>query len=183
MTLARILRWRPLEGSGLEQARVRRWDDHIRIRGAVIGDAEGGPFSLFYEIALDTDWTFSSLLVQTDTGVMEALTRDKDGHWRDMREDRPELEGCVDIDLSGSPLTNTLPIRRITDWTLGEKRRFEMAYVALPNLTVNRDGQVYTRIAQDRFLYESADGSFSAEIEVDGDGFVTRYPPLFERIG
>lgn len=49
-------------------------------------------------------------------------------------------------------------------------------------MTVHRDGQIYTKLADNRFRYQSADGDFQAEITVDQDGFVVSYPPLFEKL-
>ena len=43
------------------------------------------------------------------------------------------------------------------------------------------DRQIYTRLDEHRFRYEAADGSFTAEIAIDEDGFVTEYPGLFTR--
>lgn len=180
MALDRILRWRPLASGGLQHVRVREGSDHIRCRGLLIGQGAETGYGLSYEIVLGRDWTFRSLLVRTDTCVVQTLTCEA-GVWRDGHDERRDLEGCVDIDLSGSPLTNTLPIRRVTDWTVGEPRRFEMVYVDLPSLALSRDGQIYTRLAADRFRYEAADGGFSAELTVDPDGFVADYPPLFAR--
>jgi hypothetical protein len=43
--------------------------------------------------------------------------------------------------------------------------------------------QAYTRLADQRYRYESLDGSgFSAELAVDADGLVLDYPGLFRRV-
>lgn len=42
------------------------------------------------------------------------LHADGNGHWTtDTVEPQPDLGGCVDIDLTATPLTNTVPIRRL----------------------------------------------------------------------
>ena len=85
------------------------------------------------------------------------------------------------IDISGTPFTNTLPIRRNRDWVIGEPRRFNMAWVPLDTLEPFQDGQIYTPLGDNRWRYQAADGSFEAEILVDDDGLVVDYPGLFRR--
>ena len=62
------------------------------------------------------------------------------------RRARPDLAGCVDIDINCTPLTNTLPIRRL-DWAPGQAHDFVMAYVSVPELTVRPVQQRYTCLA------------------------------------
>ncbi|RUT34643.1 transcriptional regulator [Arsenicitalea aurantiaca] len=181
MPLNRTIRWRPLASGGLEHLRLSDWGHVIKARGNLIGEDAGRQFALSYEINLTPDWTFETAVIQTDSGVMLILSRDRDGAWYQSSTGLPELAGCVDIDLSGSPFTNTLPVRRISDWVIGEPRRLEMAYIDLPDLGVRRDVQIYTRLSDTLFRYESGDGDFAAEIAFDPDGLVLDYPPLFTR--
>lgn len=159
--------------------RISERADGVVVTGTLVGGGEVRDHGFFYEIALDSDWTFRALSLRRTDGDVLTLRLD-DGRWRDGGGERPDLEGCVDIDLSGSPLTNTLPIRRL-DLETGVPRRLDMAYVELAQMSVTRDGQIYTRLAPDRFRYQAADGGFEAEIVVDGDGLVLDYPPLFTR--
>ncbi len=175
------MRWRPLTGSGLEHVRIYHWNSGVKIFGTLIGETDETPFGLSYEINLALDWSFEALLVQTDTGTMEHLRRDPDGDWHGWRDPLPELAACTDIDLSGSPLTNTLPIRRVTDWQVGIPRHFSMAYVDLPRLSFRPHRQIYTWLGENRYRYQNADESFSADLTVDDAGFVVDYPPLFKR--
>ena len=92
----------------------------------------------------------------------------------------PALEGCVDIDISGTPLTNSLPIRRVP-FVTGAAQRFDMAFVPLDTLEPFRGAQIYTRLEATRFRYAAADGSFEQVLTVDDAGFVVDYPTLFAR--
>jgi hypothetical protein len=91
------------------------------------------------------------------------------------------LAGCEDIDLSGSPLTNTLPIRRL-HWDIGQSRRLRMAYIPFDTLAPFPDVQVYTRLGPNAFRYQSEDGSFEQVLAIDADGLVVSYPTLFEML-
>lgn len=89
------------------------------------------------------------------------------------------LAGCVDLDLSGSPFTNTLPIRRL-NWPVGTSRTLRMAYVPFDTLVPVADGQIYTCLTPSSFRYQSEDGTFEQTLSVDADRLVTKYPTLFE---
>ena len=78
-------------------------------------------------------------------------------------------------------VTNTLPIRR-SPLAIGETRRFKMAYIPATSLEPFATEQIYTRLSERVYRFETADGSFTADIGVDEDGFVTDYPGLFERV-
>jgi hypothetical protein len=181
----KTVRWRPLEGEGLEHLTVRAVDGGIRAQSTVIGEREAGsPYGVHYWIDLDASWHVRSFLVEVTTGQRIAMTSDGQGHWR--AEDGKPLsafDGCIDIDLAGSPFTNTLPIRRL-GLPAGEKSPpLNMVYVPFDTFEPLVDGQIYTCIEPaSRYLYEAADGTFTAELPVDADGFVTDYPTLFSRL-
>ncbi len=98
-------------------------------------------------------------------------------------EDPDRLVDALDLDLGGSPLFNTLPLRRLglTSEPAGTSHRLSVAWVLLPSLTVLPAEQFYTALGPHRFRYAS--GSFAAEIDVDSDGYVLNYPGLAERAG
>jgi uncharacterized protein len=134
-----------------------------------------------YSLACDTGWHFRSLTMSVaSAGDERTLTLAcEDGRWLANGTSRPDLVGCVDIDISCTPLTNTLPIRRL-GW--GTAHDIDVAYVSVPELEVRRVRQRYTRLEGDgQFRYES--GSFQRDLSVDDGGFVLDYPGLWRRIG
>lgn len=135
--------------------------------------------SYAYRVRLTGDWTFCELVVEDGTGRAVRLRRSDEGEWTVDGVVRPELSEAVDIDLSFSPFTNTLPVRRLA-LPLGAAQDIVTAYVT-PELAVLPDPQRYTRLAGDRYLYESRDSDFRREITVDADGVVVDYPGLFTR--
>ena len=182
MRLRRILRWEPYEGTGLEHLHLNDWGDVIKARGAIIGHKDGKDFGVHYDMTIDPGWIFRSVIFQRMDGVMTVLASDGKGNWYDSEsEPLPQLQGCIDIDISGTPFTNTLPIRRNQDWVTGEPKRFDMAWVPLDTLEPFRDGQIYTPLGNNRWRFEAADGSFEATITVDDDALVSDYPGLFRR--
>jgi len=97
-------------------------------------------------------------------------------------EDPDLLYGAFDVDLGGSPLTNTLPIRRL-DFARAETgvaHRLSVAWVLLPSLEVVKADQIYTALGPGKVRY--AGETFSADLTIDDDGFVLDYPGLAERV-
>ena len=148
-------------------------------------DEHGRPFRLVYALTWDEGWRLrDARLVVTAEHAERSLRLETDGrgHWRDGEGARPDLDGCLDIDIWPTPFTNTFPIRR-EPLSVGERREFVMAWVAAPALTVRPMRQGYTRRADRRYLYENLDGSgFRAELPVDADGVVLDYEGVFRRI-
>lgn len=179
-----VARWRPAEGDGLEHATVAPEAEDIVLRGVVIGARGGTSYGVDYTIVCDAGWSVRALDLGTTGGMALSVRSDGGGRWvnHDGRP-LPEFDGCVDVDLAGSPLTNTLAIRRL-DWSRpGRSVRIDTLYVPFDSFVPIRDGQVYTCLeAGRRFRYQAADLSFSAEIEVDEDGLVLDYPGLFRRV-
>lgn len=93
-------------------------------------------------------------------------------------EDPDRLYGAFDVDLAASPLTNTLPIRRLglLKAETGVSHRISAAWVLLPSLEVVQADQIYTSLGDNRVRYASE--TFSADLTVDDEGFVVDYPGL-----
>lgn len=180
MTLKRDLRWQPADGVGLEHCHVYETADGIAVRSSLIGEADGLPFGSFYEITLAPDWTFRSLILRRHDGQVLRLVSNGEGDWKLDGQRAPAFEGCVDIDISGTPLTNTLPIRR-RRFEVGVPQHFDMVFVPLDTLEPFRDEQVYTRLDDTHFRYAAAEGGFTQDLTIDADGFVIDYPTLFRR--
>jgi hypothetical protein len=91
------------------------------------------------------------------------------------------LDGCDFFDLGYSPLFNSLPVRRDGLLADGPAREYVMRWVRVPELEASDLRQRYEPLGGRVVRYSS--DSFTAEIEFDDDGFVTRYPGLAERVG
>lgn len=109
----------------------------------------------------------------------------QDGHWTGADRARlPELVGCLDVDVAATPLTNTLPIRRL-GLCPGEYRDIQVAWIDIPSLRVRRVRQRYTRHpAEDgleRYTYrDPRHGEY--QLSVDGDGVVVDYERFARRL-
>ena len=172
--------WAAVQWPGLEYVIALAGANGLRADSQLVM-AEQGPARVSYQLECGADWRFRALSMSvTDPDGERALTMTAEpgGHWTVDGEDRADLEPCTDIDINVSPLTNTLPIRRL-DWSDGQAVDLNVAYVSVPELTVESVQQRYTMLAAGLFRYES--GSFRADLPVDEDGFVLDYPGIWTR--
>ena len=87
-----------------------------------------------------------------------------------------DLAGALDCDLALSPLTNFMPIKR----DAGGPADYVMAWVSVPDLQRAPLGTALR--AARRGPRALLSPGFSADLELDDDGFVARYPGLAERV-
>lgn len=179
--------WMPVNGPGLEHLRLEQRDDGAAASGMVIAVADGVPFRLRYTVICDTGWRVNDvrLSVERQGGLSEIILQsDGEGRWMtEPGEPLPQLDGCTGIDLSATPFTNTLPIRRL-GLEPGESAEIDVVYFRLPEAAPQPMHQRYTCLDLGpnggRFLYESA--TYRAELPVDRDGLVIDYPGVWRRI-
>jgi uncharacterized protein len=177
--LDRELTWRPSEGVGLEHCHVMRTERESRIRSAVVTANHG----FFYSIDLDELGRVRAVHVERTDGRTLDLVADGSGIWTDGGgAPHPNLNSCIDVDFSATPFTNSLPIWR-SNLIVGQPQRFVMAWIDADDLSVFSDAQIYTRLDDGHFRYQSADGGFERVIEIDTEGLVVDYPGLFARVG
>ncbi|HEY7142446.1 MAG TPA: putative glycolipid-binding domain-containing protein [Methylomirabilota bacterium] len=178
------VRWIDWPGSGLEHLVLREGPDGVSAESVILGPGGADAFAARYRILCDGGWRVRRLevsLVGADRGL--ELSSDGAGHWVDRTgTPRPDLAGAIDVDLSATPFTNTLPIRRL-GLQGGQSGTIQVVYVLLPNLTVATARQRYTCLEPGRrYRYESLESDFTRDLEVDAAGLVVTYPDLFRRV-
>ena len=180
--------WAPWEGPGLEHLRLLTSDGGVVANGLVIGLEAGRPFRISYEVRCDGRWRVREVRVATpdsEQPVLELLT-DGEGRWMG-RGGEPvlELEGCRDVDISATPFTNTLPIRRL-GLEPGESEELAVTYIRVPELLVGPERQRYGCLEAQAdgglYRFEALPSGFTAELPIDAEGLVIDYPRLFRRV-
>ena len=115
--------WRRHDLPGHEACRVIPLGTGRRIAGTAVFLYERQACRLDYTIDCDAMWRTLAAKVSGWVGERDVeveMLRDLSGSWRLNGRDCPEVAGCIDIDLNFSPVTNTLPIRRL-DLKVGEE--------------------------------------------------------------
>jgi hypothetical protein len=193
--------WTRTDTTGCDHALV---DDRsgLRARGTAVAAAPVA-HTCRYELVTDQGWATARLSVTTEgAGWWRSVRLEHAaGRWRvttseqgDLSaalaaagrprvgmpgtEDPDRLAEAVDVDLAAAPLFNTLPVRRLglLDAPPGTAHQLTMAWVLVPSLQVLAVEQTYTALGPGRVRYAS--GTFTADLELDPAGYVTRYPGL-----
>jgi hypothetical protein len=174
--------WQDVETAALDRCRLEAGPDGLRLSGIVLTPAHGTPLDVRYLVEAGPDGRTRRVELELDGGgTHRTLLADGAGHWRWEDGPRlPEVDGSLDVDLTVTPATNTLPIRRLAALEVGQAADLQMAWVQFPGLEVIGSAQHYRRLAPDRWHFST--GDFTAELQVDPDGLVLDYGGLFRSL-
>lgn len=184
--MVRALRicWQGWNGESNEHLSLRVLEEEVLAAGTIV-NVGNERFVARYSVTCDGFWVTRKLSIELEKAEKKktlALESDGKGTWTSNCQKAPNLTGAIDIDLSVTPFTNTLPIRRLK---LKEKQTSEIqvVYVLVPELEVSLKTQRYTCIVpNERYLFEQPSDNFRREIIVDEEGLVKVYPLLFKRV-
>jgi hypothetical protein len=184
MILNQTIMWRRLDEPGHEFAQLFFEDAVWRLTGTAIfafGQRQRRPSRLDYLVVCDEEWRTRSASVSGwvgDETIRIDISVDDARRWSLNGIEVPDVEGCVDIDLSFSPSTNLLPIRRLR-LNVGDEVPTTAAWLRFPDFKLEPLDQSYRRIGAGAYRYESGSGKFVAQLSVNEAGFVTGYPNLW----
>jgi hypothetical protein len=203
--LPTALFWRRLDMAGSEQV-LYSDGAGLRARGTMLA-ASPVPHACRYELYTDETWATARCEVTVEgAGFIRSVRLERAaGRWRvtateqgnldaallAVGHDRAAQPGCeepiklnpaLDVDLGFTPLTNTLPIRRLglLNVPVGTSRTVVVAWVLVPSLEVVESSQTYQNLGNHQVRFVS--GPFSADLDVDEQGYVRHYPGLAERV-
>jgi hypothetical protein len=177
----RVVVWQRVDAVGAEYAEVATAP--LRLAGEVVLADGDGPCVVTYEVVCDDAGITSraSLRVKRPGGVAtRTLARAPDGTWRVGDRPAPEFAGLADVDLSVTPSTNTLPLRRLR-LAVGQTVEVVAVWVVFPSLDVVPLRQRYRRVDAHLYDYESPEHGFRAPITVDEEALVITYGGLWRR--
>jgi len=177
MTTHSIL-WRSLHLPGHEACRLDSVNAGWVLAGTAVFSYEQQPCRLDYEIDCDSGWNTRSAKVNgwlADRLVAIDIIVSPERQWRLNGIERPEVAGCIDLDLNFSPVTNMLPIRRL-DLAIGQAAQVKAAWLRFPSFELEALPQEYRRLDESTYRYASAEGQFVADLQASPAGFVTNYP-------
>jgi hypothetical protein len=176
--------WQDLATGALDHCQLAAVPDGLQLTGTVLTPAFGTPLEVSYRVEADqAGHTRVAYLTLDEGDGLSSHTLLADGAGRWAWEGGPDLDavaGALDVDLTVTPATNTLPIRRLAGLSVGEAAELRMAWVQFPELEVIPSAQRYERLAADRWRFST--GDFSAELLVDPGGLVLEYGGLFRSL-
>lgn len=172
--------WRRMDNPGHEWARLSGSGSGHVLRGTAVFMEALVPCRLDYKILCNPFWETLNAEVLGWIGerkIKLGLERSPDMLWQMNGRPVAAVNGCIDIDFSFSPSTNLLPIRRL-NLKIGQEVEVRAAWLRFPDLDLQPLVQRFRRESERRYFYDS-DIGFSTQLEVNSDGFVVNYPPLW----
>ncbi len=174
--------WRRLDQPGHEIARLVSELSGWHLIGAAVFTHKNRPCWLSYEIQCKATWVTRSARVIGWIGndrVSIEVNVTSAQHWEINGKEVGEVEGCIDLDLNFSPVTNMLPVRRLS-LAIGQGANVKAAWLRLPSFDLEPLEQIYRRVDTASYRYETADGHFRTDLQVNEAGFVVEYPDLWK---
>ena len=175
--------------SGFEVAYFRSQEDGWAVDGTTAAVEDTQTWIVTYSIRLDVGWATRSarIMARTAAGLRETLLEvDQTGRWLVDGDPAPHLDGCRDVDLESSAMTNALPVHRL-GLAAGRQADAPAAYVRALDLSVDRLEQTYRRIADEgarqRYEYAAPAFDFTSCLVYDESGLVLDYPGVARRAG
>jgi hypothetical protein len=150
------------------------------LEGQTAAVEDGQAWAVGYAITVDGDWVTRSARVCGHARRLE-LAGDGAGRWRVDGQPAPHLDGCLDLDLESSSLTNAFPVHRLR-LAVGQAADAPAAYVRALDLAVERLEQRYERLPDDGgrqcYHYAAPRFDFECRLRYDASGLVLEYPGL-----
>ncbi len=180
----RSLRWRLGDGEtcGLEHLELKISEAGVAAEAVVIGGRGDATFGARWRITVDPDWACTRSLHLTRLGgATVALRHDGYGEWSDGEgKRRKEFQGLSDCLVAGSSFGITQLLKRLGA-KAAKAQVVDVVLVTQPGLEVARASLALRPIEPGRVFRLTVDEAES-EIEVDADGFVTRWGETATRI-
>ena len=178
--MSKTILWRGIDRGGHEAGRLYQLDTQWCLEGAAVFSSDNRPCVLSYLIRCDSSWntvegTVSGWVGNDNVNVDIHVVHHR---WTLNGVEKPEVNGCIDLDLNFSPSTNLLPIRRL-NLAIGQQAEVSAAWLRFPSFELQPLLQIYTRLDEFAYRYSSAGGKFVRDLTVDDAGFVTDYPGLW----
>jgi hypothetical protein len=174
---------------GFEVAYFRAVGRGYRAEGWTTAVEDGVTWAVEYVIDLDEAGATRAARIRgrSAAGSSSALlAADGAGRWLVDGAPAPHLDGCLDVDLESSAMTNALPARRMSLGP-GAGASAPAAYVRAVGLAVERLEQTYRRApdaaAGQRYDYAAPVFGFACRIAYDQSGLVLSYPGIAVRAG
>ena len=175
--------------SGFEVVYFDARSDGCRIEGWTTAMENGATWAVEYAIEVDAAWATRRAAIRgrSAAGLRAALLEaDGNGHWLVDGKPARRLDGCLDVDLEASAMTNALPVRRL-GLPVSAGMAAPAVYVRAVGLSVERLEQTYARTpadaARQHYDYAAPAFDFEARLVYDESGLVLDYPGIAVRAG
>jgi hypothetical protein len=157
------------------------------LHGCTTAIEDAAPWAVDYTIELDRSGATRGARINGRSAAgpcSTVLEADGAGRWLVDGRAAPELDGCLDIDLESSAMTNALPVRRL-GMPAAARAAAPAAYVRAVGLEVHRLEQAYLRAPDEAgrqcYDYTAPAFDFACRLIYDRSGLVLDYPGIATR--
>ncbi|HEY4788092.1 MAG TPA: putative glycolipid-binding domain-containing protein [Bacteroidales bacterium] len=175
--------WKGIFYNSLENCIVSFTDEGLRAKSVIIGYTDESPFYIEYEVKtnhlFETQSATANYRYKSTERIIQ-LTRQNSNEWTINGNLDESLSECKDIDISLTPFSNTLPIKRLSFDKMAEYQ-IKVIYIDILRGNIKPVYQKYSKLSNNLYRFENVPNDFEAEIEFDELGLVTYYPKLFDR--
>ncbi len=180
--------WRRVDvPDGLGYGCARGTASGFRLEATEVVHDDTTAYSVAFTVETDKTWATTAAHATVIGPTMRSeltLLRSAEGRWHRDGHELTELEGCVDVDIAATSLTNTLAINRL-GLAIGRSAELQVAWVDVPSLEFTLSRQRYERLAPqgdyERYVY-SDDTYGPYMLTVDRNGLVADYEAFSQRV-
>ncbi len=175
-TSGQLAAWTTWDGQFAQDVTIR-WENH-----GWVAQGRCARERVEFVIRMNAAWKMSQFLLFRDLPEPDLwLGTDGSGRWGEINgAHRPELDGCLDVELACSPFTASLPIRRLG---LGDGQAAEIlvAVVDVDTLQVAVERREYARHGAGEWTCRDLEHGVLTELPVDQFGLVRDVPGTWRR--
>ena len=175
--------WTGIAYHSIENCVLTHSDESIEVTSMIVGAHDDKIYRVDYAIKTNRNWECISFEVTTQlSDNKETINYHSDGkgNWTKNGVPLNEFKGCIDIDISLTPFTNSLPINRL-QWELNNPQQIKVLFIDILSQKMVAVQQRYTKLSNTEYRFENVPNDFEAIITVDELGMVVNYPELFVR--
>jgi len=180
--MAEFAIWKRLDAPGHDAAQLRQGQDgEYILEGMTVFRHESEPACLAYRVDLAPDWSTTRGSVTGFIGAsrFERLIEFGARGWFVDGVEQPELAHLRDLDFGFTPATNLQQLRRVAP-KIGKAVDLPVAWLAVGADRLVELPQVYRRLDEHSYAYLARSVSYEATLILASNGFVRRYPGLWE---
>lgn len=173
--------WRRVDTPGHDACWLLRDERGWMLDGAAIFKHAAGPARLAYRIQCDTEWRTLSGMVLGYIGnhpVSFNIAR-LASDWTLNGTVVRGLDQLDDLDLSFTPATNLLQLRR-QDVPFGKSVSIPVAWLDIDTGALTNLPQIYERCGTSTFWYRAPTTGYEGMLELAPNGFIQNYPELWK---
>ena len=175
--------WKGILYNSLEYFQLAENENAILAKSKIIGTHENQFYLVEYFLMIDKEWNVLSFEIEFEVNNKKKKFSGvkMNNEWVINGKIDPLYSGFEFIDISLTPFTNTLPIRKLR-LSHRQEKEINVIYLNILEDYIKPVKQKYRKNSELKFRYENIPNDFEADIEVDELGLVILYPSLFEKV-